>query len=394
MNATLAIMPVYRRTDITMIRGEGCYLFDDKGKRYLDFSTSIAVNSLGHAHPHLVRALQEQAATLWCCGNAFSNPGLIRLAERLVAATFADMVFFCSSGAEAVECAVKIIRRHHHMNGQPERFRIITFEGGFHGRTMTGISAGGNASAREGYAPLLDGFDRVPFNDIDAVKSAITRETAGILIEPIQGEGGVRVADPAFLRKLRLLCDERGLLLCFDEVQCGSGRTGTFLASEPTGAAPDIATIAKGIGGGFPLAACLATEKAAACMTPGSHGSTYGANPLAMAAGNAVLDVMGKPGFYEHVKKMGAKLKAELEKQVAAFPHLLHEVRGEGLMLGLRTHVPAADFAAALRERGLLTAPAVGDSVIRILPPLVVEAHHIDKAIIYLRMACEKWGNA
>ena len=379
------VMPVYRRCDIIMERGEGCYLFDAEGKRYLDFATGIAVNALGHGHPHLVAALQEQAAKLWHCSNMYRIPGQERLAARLVAATFADTVFFCSSGAEAVEAGIKLIRRYHYAAGRPARNRIITFEGGFHGRTFAGISAGGNARAREGYAPLLPGFDHVPFGDLAAVEAAITQETAGILIEAVQGEGGVRVAKPEFLQALRALCDTNGLLLMMDEVQCGMGRTGTLLAFEQAGIVPDVSTIAKGIGGGFPLAATLATERAASAMTPGTHGSTYGSNPLAMAVGNAVLDVMLEPGFLPQVRAMGEALKSALQAVAQEFPARITEVRGVGLMLGLRVAGDHYTLADRLRARGLLTAPAVNDNVIRILPPLIIEQSHIEEACAVLR---------
>lgn len=387
------VMPVYRRSGLVMVRGEGCALFDADGKRYLDFATGIAVNALGHGHPHVVQALKTQADRLWHCSNLYRIPGQERLAERLVAVSFADTVFFCSSGVEAVETGLKIIRRYHYTNGQPKRHRIVTFEGGFHGRTFAGISAGGNAAAREGYTPLLPGFDRVPFNDISVVESAVTAETAGILIEAVQGEGGVRAADPAFLKGLRQLCDREGLLLMMDEVQCGMGRSGMLFAFEQAGITPDLAATAKGIGNGFPLGALLATERASACMTPGSHGSTYGSNPLAMSVGNAVLDVMLAPGFFEHVRVMGKALKTMLEDVAGECPRHITEVRGVGLMLGLRVTVPNAELAAKLRARGLLTAPSVGDNVIRILPPLIIERAHVDEAAAILRAVLTEEGN-
>lgn len=364
------VMPVYRRADVAMVRGEGCYLFDDSGKRYLDFATGIAVNALGHGHPHVVRALTQQAEVLWHCSNMYRIPLQEKLAERLVDATFADSVFFCSSGTEAVEAGIKMLRR-----AQFPRFRIITFDGGFHGRTYAGISAGGTEKAREGFAPLLPGFDRVAFGDIAAVEAAITAETAGVLIEPVQGEGGVRVASAEFLRGLRALCDKRGLLLMLDEVQCGMGRTGALFAHEQAEIAPDILTAAKGIGNGFPLAAVLATERVAKHMTPGSHGSTYGSNPLAMAVGNAVLDVMLASGFFAGVQVAAISLRAALERLPG-----VEEVRGMGLMLGLKVAGDHYALAARLRENGLLTAPAAGEAVIRILPPLVIGQKEIDEA--------------
>lgn len=378
------ILPVYRRADITMVRGEGCYLFDASGKRYLDFATGIAVNALGHCHPHVSQALKSQADTLWHCSNLYYHPGIVKLAERLVANSFADTVFFCSSGTEAIECAVKMTRRYQYTLGNAHKYRIITFDGGFHGRSFAGISAGGNESAREGYAPLLDGFDRVAFNNIEAVSAAITEATAGILIEPIQGEGGIRTADDTFLQALRALADEYGLLLMFDEVQCGMGRSGRLFAYEYAGIEPDIATVAKGIGNGFPLAACLATERAGSGMTPGSHGSTYGANPLAMAAGNAVLDVMLEPDFLPHVVEMGGYLHDALHALTLEHPATIREIRGRGLMLGMKVNGSHYELAAALRQAGLLTAPSVNDHVIRILPPLIVDKTHIDEAVSIL----------
>ncbi|MBV8938223.1 MAG: aspartate aminotransferase family protein [Alphaproteobacteria bacterium] len=378
------LMPVYRRSDIQMVRGEGCYLFDENGRRYLDFATGIAVNALGHCHPHLVAALKQQADTLWHCSNLYRIPQAEELASRLVEATFADSIFFCSSGAEAVECGIKILRRFHHAAANPQRQRIIVFEGGFHGRTMAGISAGGNEHAREGYQPLLPGFDRVAFNDLAAVERAVTPETAGILLEPVQGEGGVRVAAPAFLRGVRQLCDRQGLLLMLDEVQCGMGRTGTLFAHETAGIAPDVMAAAKGIGGGFPLAACLATARAAACMTPGSHGSTYGANPLAMAVGNAVMDIIYDKKFMLNVREIGKILQESLEAISTRFPARIETVRGTGLMLGLKTRGAPYALADALRANGLLTAPTAGDAVIRILPPLIITQAEVDEAAMIL----------
>lgn len=385
-----SVLPVYRRSNITIIRGEGVYLFSQDGKRYLDFASGIAVNALGHCHPHVTGALKTQADVLWHCSNMYQMPGLSRLADRLVAASFADKVFFCNSGGEAVECGLKMIRKYHDMQGAPERFRVITMEGGFHGRTLACISAGGNEVARKGYEPLMDGFDRVEFNNLKAVEAAITPQTAGILVEPIQGEGGVRVATHEFLQGLRHICDKHGLLLMVDEVQCGMGRTGALFAHEQSGVKPDIVSSAKGIGNGFPLAACLATEAVARCMTPGSHGSTYGSNPLAMAVGNAVLDVMLADGFLEHVQHMGSLLKTGLQELVGRFPKLLAEVRGGGLMLGLKTHVSHLKFTQALREHKLLTAPAE-DGVIRIIPPLIIQADHIEQALAIVEGVCEEW---
>ncbi|MDE3060278.1 MAG: aspartate aminotransferase family protein, partial [Pseudomonadota bacterium] len=343
------------------------------------------VNALGHCHPHLVAALKQQADTLWHCSNLYRMPGLERMAERLTGACFADKAFFCNSGAEAVECGLKMIRKW----GQG-RYRVITMEGGFHGRTLACISAGGNDIARKGYEPLLDGFDRVEFNNLKAVEAAITPQTAAILVESIQGEGGIREATPEFLRGLRQLADRHGLLLFIDEVQCGMGRTGSLFAYERAGITPDIVAAAKGIGNGFPLAACLATDRAASAMTPGSHGSTYGSNPLAMAVGNAVLDVMLAPGFFTHVTEMGQMLKEGLHTLVKDFPKLLEETRGIGLMLGLKTRAPHRGMTEKLREKKLLTVPAE-DNVIRIIPPLIIEARHVQEGLAIIRQVCEEW---
>ncbi len=382
--STKSLLPVYRRSDIAIERGDGCYLYAPDGTRYLDFASGIAVNALGHSHPHLVKALTEQAAKLWHVSNMYSTPGLLRFADRLVAATFADKAFFCNSGSEAVECGIKMIRKW----GQPKN-RIITFDGGFHGRTLACISAGGNEIAREGYAPLLDGFDRVAFNDLTAVERAITPQTAGILVEAIQGEGGVRVASHAFLRGLRKLADVHGLLLMVDEVQAGMGRTGKLFAFEHAGIVPDIVTVAKGIGNGFPLAATLTTDRIASVMSPGTHGSTYGANPLAMAVGNAVLDIMLAPGFFAQVEKTGAVLKNGLLALQKKFPALIAEVRGEGLLLGLKINVPHYALVERLRTARLLTSPAQ-DHVIRIIPPLIVNEAQVAEALAILANVCEE----
>ncbi len=389
-----SLLPVYRRSNITIVRGEGVYLFSPDGTRYLDFAAGIAVNALGHGHPHLVKALKQQADELWHCSNMYQMPGLTRMADRLVAASFADKVFFCNSGGEAVECGLKMIRKYHAAvagDAKNKRYRMITMKGGFHGRTLACISAGGNAIARNGYEPLVDGFDSVEFNNIQAAEAAVTRETAGILVEPIQGEGGVHASTPEFLRGLRALCDKHGLLLFIDEVQCGMGRTGTLFAHEQAGIRADIVAAAKGIGNGFPLAACLATNEAAKGMTPGSHGSTYGANPLAMAVGNAVLDILLAEGFFAHVEKMGVMLKAGLQSLAVRYPRLLAEVRGHGLMLGVKTHMPCIEMVGQLRGFGLLTAPAE-DNVVRIVPPLIITETHIEEALAIMEKACEEWS--
>ncbi len=374
------VLPTYSRADLAFERGEGSYLIAENGQRYLDFGSGIAVNALGHAHPHLVAAVTEQAQKLWHTSNLYRIPGQQRLAERLVAATFADTVFFTNSGAEALECAIKMTRKFQSHNGHPEKFRIITFEGAFHGRTLATIAAGGQAKYLEGFGPKVDGFDQVAFGDLAALKAAISPETAGILIEPIQGEGGVRPVPGEFLRALRALCDEHGLLLILDEVQTGVGRTGKLFAHEWAGVTPDIMAIAKGIGGGFPMGACLATERAAAGMVAGTHGSTFGGNPLAMAVGNAVLDVVLAPGFLERVREASLRFKQQLAMLKDEHPGVIEEVRGEGLLLGLKLRVPNTEFAAALRERHLLAVGA-GDNVVRILPPLTVSDAELSEGI-------------
>jgi acetylornithine/N-succinyldiaminopimelate aminotransferase len=382
-----AVLPTYSRADVAFTRGEGPYLFDDKDRRYLDFGSGIAVSLLGHCHPHLVSALQNQAEMLWHTSNLYRISGQQRLAERLVAATFADTVFFGNSGAEAVECAIKIARRFHYASGAPERFRLITFEGAFHGRTLATIAAGGSPKYLEGFGPPVDGFDQVPLGDFDAVRRAAGPATAGILIEPIQGEVGVRVPPPGFLKRLRQFCDSNGLLLIFDEVQTGMGRTGRLFAYEEAGVVPDIMAIGKGIGGGFPLAACLATERAASGMTVGSHGSTYGGNPLAMAAGNAVLDIVLKPGFLEGVRRVAGTFQQYLAGLSAEHPTVIEELRGYGLLLGLKLHIPAAGFITRLRERGFLAIGAT-ENVVRLLPPLNIEERQIREAMQALSSAC------
>ena len=380
------VLPTYSRTDIAFVRGEGAYLFAEDGTRYLDFGGGIAVNALGHAHPHLVKALGEQAGKLWHTSNLYRIPDQERLARRLVAATFADTVFFTNSGVEAIEASLKMARRYQYRCGHPERFRTITFEGAFHGRTLAAIAAGGQAKYLEGFGPKTDGFDQVPFGDAKAVMAAIMPETAAILIEPIQGEGGLRPATSEFLRTLRKLCDEHGLLLIFDEVQTGVGRTGKLFAHEWAGVAPDIMAIAKGIGGGFPMGACLATERAASGMTPGSHASTFGGNPLAMAVGNAVLDVVLAPEFLPHVEKVANYARQQLAGLVAAYPGVFEDVRGQGLMLGLKLRVPNADFLAELFKHRMLAVGA-GDNVVRLLPPLIVEEDQVREALHLLASA-------
>ncbi|MCH4892196.1 MULTISPECIES: aspartate aminotransferase family protein [unclassified Sphingomonas] len=378
-----ALMPVYPRCDVRPVRGEGVYLYGERGEKYLDFASGIAVNCLGHGHPHLTKAIQEQAATLMHVSNLYGSPQGEALAARIVANSFADTVFFTNSGAEAIECAIKTARRYHYAEGNPERHKLITFHNAFHGRTMGAISATNQAKMRDGFEPLLPGFDYVRFNDLDGALAAIDDETAGFLVETVQGEGGVSAGTPEFIQGLRKAADEHGLLLVLDEVQCGYGRTGKMWAYEHYGIEPDILASAKGIAGGFPLGACLATEKAAKGMVFGTHGSTYGGNPLAMAAGNAILDVMLEPGFLDHVTAMSDRLRAALAQMIPNHDDLFDEIRGIGLMCGLRMKEPAVsrDFVAHLRDHhGLLTV-AAGENVVRILPPLIIDESHIAEAV-------------
>src|ERR1700733_1312301 len=377
---TSHLLPVFARVDLGFTHGEGCWLISTNGERYLDFTSGVAVNALGHAHPHLVKALQEQATRLWHMSNLFKSPDGERLAARLCEHSFADFVFFCNSGAEAMEGVIKLVRHHHFSKGHPERHRIITFEGAFHGRTLATLAATGTAKYLEGFGPPVDGFDQVPHGDLEAVKKAIGPHTAGILIELVQGEGGVRSASPAFIKALRGLCDEHGLLLAFDEVQTGMGRTGELFAYQRVGVTPDVMSLAKALGGGFPIGAVLASAEAAAGMAPGSHGSTFGGNPLAVAAANAVLDVMLKPGFFEHVQKMSLLFKQKLASVVDRHPDVLAEVRGEGLLIGVKAVVPSTDLVTALRDQKLLTVGA-GDNVVRFLPPLIVTEAEIEEAV-------------
>ncbi|MGN6582816.1 MAG: aspartate aminotransferase family protein [Rhizobiaceae bacterium] len=371
-----AIYGTFARAPLAFERGEGTWLYTADGERYLDFAGGIAVNSLGHSHPHLVAALTEQAGKLWHVSNLYEIPDQERLARRLVENSFADRVFFTNSGAEALECAIKTARRYHYVNGRPEKFRILTFEGAFHGRTLATIAAGGQKKYLEGFGPKVEGFDQVPFDDIDAAKKAVGPETAAILIEPIQGEGGIRPAPAQFLRDLRKLCDNNNLLLIFDEVQCGIGRTGKLFAYEWSGAKPDIMAIAKGIGGGFPVGACLATEEAASGMTAGVHGTTFGGNPLAMAVGNAVLDVVLEDGFLEDVARKGLALKQSLAAVVDEYPAVFEEIRGLGLMLGLKCRMTNTAINQKFRDSHFLAVTA-GENVIRLLPPLTVTDEEI-----------------
>jgi len=373
------LFDTFARAPIAFERGEGAWLITTDGRRMLDFSSGVAVNALGHAHPALVGALKAQAEKLWHVSNLYRIPEQEKFAETLCRASFADKVFFGNSGAEAVECAIKTARRWHFVNGQPERTRIITFAGAFHGRTLATLAATGNPKYLEGYGPAAHGFDQVEVGDLKAVEAKIGPETAAIMIEPIQGEGGVRLVPGPFLRALRELCDRHGLLLVFDEVQTGIGRTGKLFAHEWSGVTPDIMAAAKGLGGGFPVGACLATADAAKGMTAGTHGSTFGGNPLAMAVGQAVLDVLLADGFLDEVARKGLYLKQRLAAVVDSHPDLVDEVRGEGLLVGVRCKVPVAEVNAAMRAQDLLGVGA-GENVIRLLPPLIVSDAELDEA--------------
>ena len=375
-----ALMPNYNRADIAFTHGQGAWLFDEAGRRYLDFGAGIATSSLGHGHKHLATAIAEQAAKVIHVSNLYRVPQAERLAARYVAASFADSVFFCNSGAEANEGLVKAIRKAQSDAGHPERTRIICFEGAFHGRTLAMISATGNPKYQAGFGKPVEGFDHVPFNDLNAVHAAISAETAGILVEPVQGEGGVRPAGTGFLQGLRAACDEFGLFLGFDEVQTGMGRSGKFFAHEWAGVTPDILSSAKGIGGGFPMAAVLAREQLAKALVPGSHGTTYGGGPLACAAGNAVLDVLLADGFLDQVNGTAAYLRAGLETLVASHPDVFLDVRGLGLLLGLKCAVPNGDAQNAALAEGLLTV-AAGDNVLRLVPPLIIARAEVDTAL-------------
>ena len=388
--AITPLMPVYPRSPVRPVRGEGVYLYGENGEKYLDFAAGIAVNLLGHGHPHLTQTIQDQAATLIHVSNLYGSPQGEKFAQRLVDLTFADTVFFTNSGAEAVECAIKTARRYHFAKGNAHKHNLITFSNAFHGRTMATISATDQAKLRDGFAPLLTGFTGVDFNDLDAALAAIDEHTAGFLLEPIQGEGGIRPATPEFLKGLRAACDDHDLMLVFDEVQCGVARTGSLYAYEQYGVTPDIMASAKGIGGGFPLGACLATEKAAAGMVIGTHGSTYGGNPLAMAAGEAVFDVVANDEFLASVREKGERLRAALEQMIPNHDRLFESVRGLGLMLGIKMKTDSRAFVTFLREHGILTV-AAGDNVLRVLPPLTIEEAHIREFVDGLSAAAAEY---
>jgi acetylornithine/N-succinyldiaminopimelate aminotransferase len=388
--AITPLMPVYPRCEVRPVRGEGVYLYGEEGEKYLDFASGIAVNLLGHGHPHLTEAIAKQAATLIHVSNLYGSPQGEAFAQRLVDLTFADTVFFTNSGAEAVECAIKTARRYHHAKGNAHKHDLITFSNAFHGRTMATISATNQEKLRDGFAPLLQGFKVVEFDNLDAALAVVDENTAGFLLEPIQGEGGIRPASHEFIAGLRAVCDEKDLMLVFDEVQCGVARTGTLYAYEQYGVEPDIMASAKGIGGGFPLGACLATEKAASGMVIGTHGSTYGGNPLAMAAGQAVFDVIANDEFLANVRQMGERLRSALEQMIPNHDHLFESVRGKGLMLGIKMKTDSRAFVNWLRGQGLLTV-AAGDNVMRVLPPLIIDESHIKEFVEGLSAAAAQY---
>jgi len=386
-------LPTYARVDLAFERGEGAWLFTADGERYLDFTSGVAVNALGHAHPRLVSAIEDQARKLWHVSNLYRIPEGERLADRLCALSFADTVFFQNSGAEAIECAIKMARKYQFACGKPERFRIVTFEGAFHGRTLAAIAATGNKKYLEGFGPPVEGFDQVPFADLEATKKAIGPATAAIMIEPIMGEGGVRVVPHTFLRALRKLCDDHGLLLIFDEIQTGVGRTGDLFAYEHTGVTPDIMALAKALGGGMPIGACLATAEASKGMTAGTHGSTFGGNPLAMAVANAVLDVITANGFLDRVRKNSLALKQRLAELKDRHATVIAEVRGEGLLIGLRMVPPSSEMVDELRNEKMITV-AAGDNVVRLLPPLIIGENEIAEAFARIDRACVRLEKA
>ena len=386
---TSHVLPTYARVDLAFERGEGAWLFTASGERYLDFSSGVAVNALGHAHPKLVDALTAQAHKLWHVSNLYRIPDAERLAERLCAVTFADFVFFCNSGTEAIEGAIKMARKYQSVSGKPERFRIITFEGAFHGRTLASLAATGNKKYLDGFGPPVEGFDQVAYADLEAVKKAIRPETGAILIEPVMGEGGVRVVPHDFLRALRRLCDDRGLLLIFDEIQSGMGRTGKLFAHAHAGVTPDIMAIAKALGGGFPVGAFLGTAEAAKGMTAGTHGSTFGGNPLAMAVANAAMDVLADEQFLHDVQMKAARLKQRLAELRDRHASVIAEVRGEGLLVGLRMVPPASGMVDELRAEKMLC-PTAGDNVVRLLPPLIIGEKEMSYAITAIDRACTR----
>ena len=386
-------MPTFARVHLAFERGEGVWLTATDGERYLDFTSGVAVNALGHAHPHLVAALTAQAQKVWHVSNLYEIPEQERAAQRLCETCFADVAFFCNSGAEATEGAIKCARKYQAVSDRPERYRIVTFEGAFHGRTLATLAAGGQKKYLDGFGPVVEGFDQVPFGNLDAVKRVVGAETAAIMIEPLMGEGGVRIVPPSFLKALRELCDERGLMLVFDEVQSGMGRTGVLFAHQRSGVTPDIMALAKALGGGFPVGAILATNEAAKGMTPGTHGSTFGGNPLAMSAVNATLDVMLAPGFFDRVGRIGILFKQRLAEIKDRYPSLVAEVRGEGLLVGLRMLVPASELVDATRAENMLTVGA-GDNVVRLLPPLIINEQELAEGVARLDRALARLDRA
>ena len=386
-----AVMPTYARSELTFDRGEGPYLYATDGRRYLDFSSGVAVTSLGHAHPRLVAALTAQAQQLWHCSNLYQIAGQKRLAERLVALSFADTVFFCNSGAEAMEGAIKVARKFHAESGHGERYRLIACTGSFHGRTLATLAAAGAEKYLKGFGPPAPGFDHVAYGNLNEMRAKVTKETAGVIVEPVQGEGGLAVASTDYLKGLRAMCDEFGLLLIFDEVQTGMGRTGKLFAHEWAGVKPDIMALAKGLAGGFPVGAFLATEKAAKGMTAGTHGSTFGGNPLAMAVANEVLTVMTEPGFLPQVERVAKTLRGKLESLVKAYPKIFAEVRGKGLLTGFKCVVPNLEMVERLRRAGLLTVGA-GENAVRLLPPLIIDERHVDEAAGIIDGVARAWS--
>ena len=384
-----AILGTYARRLVSFSHGKGCYLFSTSNDKYLDFVSGIAVNALGHCHDHLVKTVQEQAAKLWHVSNAFEIPEQERLAQRLVENTFADYVIFMNSGAEATEASIKIARKYFFEKGQPEKNRIITFKGAFHGRTLASLFAANNPDHIKGFEPKVEGFDQVDFGDHEALKKAINKNTAAIMVETILGEGGIKIIPDQCLQGLRKLCDEHDLLLILDEVQCGIGRSGKFFAFDWAGIEPDIVPIAKGIGGGFPVGACLVNKKAGSGMKPGNHGSTFGGNPLAMSVGNAVLDIILEKGFLENVVKIGEYFEAQLLKLKEKYPSVIEEVRGKGLLRGIKLKSDNAKFLNELFEHKMLAVKA-SENVVRLLPPLIVKEKEIDEAISIIEKVCEK----
>lgn len=384
------VMPTYGRWDLAVERGEGCHLYTTDGRKFLDFTSGIAVTSLGHCHPYLIEAITKQANTLWHSSNLFRIPTQERLAQRLVENSFADTVFFNNSGAEAVELSIKVARKYQSETGHPERYRVIACNSSFHGRSFATLAAAGAEPYLKGFGPVMDGFDHVAFNNLNEMRAAITEHTAAILVEPVQGEGGVRAPSADYLLGLREICDEFGLMLVYDEVQCGMGRTGKLFAHQWVGVPPDIMAVAKALGNGMPIGACLATEKAAVGMVPGTHGSTFGGNPLATAAGNAVLDVMLEPGFFDRVNDTAKYLWGKLETLVTTYPKVFDSVRGSGMLLGVKCVVTAGDVVVKARAKGLLVLTA-GDNVLRILPPLVVGEAEVDEAVGILGKVASEW---